>query len=778
MSLSVKPNQQNNQRINPRLLGAEAVLTALLLFAFCGAFFDVAGVPCYIPVLILWCLFCGTGAVPAASVKKIRLPLIIAGTVFCLAVIFGAHSLFFDGFAVAGNGIKDFFGVVSGRIFLPFAVTAGCNQTLAVTVFTLPLAVLFSVPASHMVSGSGKIMSAIFFLCVIAAVIISLHFPSWYWSALCFASLLAVLLLHAGSKWSLSPAALGLLLAAALFAAGIPALAGADTEQPGFFAKAESAFASAVDSLRYGTDTKGCLPEGRFTGQGPVKAKEDTALEVSMSDPQPMYLRGFTGSIYTGSGWDRKDREEVYASKDMFYWLHEDGFYSCSQLDAAAGAASFDSTELTVNVRNLSGRTKYVYTPYEYSSASAAAGKTRAFDEGVLSADYKNGASVTYTARSNLVRSPEKLAQALETAGLRGGEGTETYLKDEASYREYVYENYLELDEDTRLLLASHLEDTASASQGGEHLSYGGAMQRILNLMLTSVVYNEECDTFSGGDFLAYFLEETAEGNSIHYATAATLLFRYYGIPARYVEGYIITPEDTAGRDEGEVLSIPGTNAHAWAEYYRDGIGWLPFEATPPYLYIMEQPDYISTLLPEDYDALNNQGGVTELTEDNYEDEEEEDKAEKEKSVPAGLIVAVSSFSLLMSALLAFAVLAVRRVLVLKKRRAVFGAASDGEAIDLYFADSLNILYGSTIKKENASLERYEKPLKDAGCGSLARLFKMMIPLHREASFSNHPVSPQRRELFRSFRAETVNDVKENASFVQRFKDKYIRNLY
>ena len=64
-------------------------------------------------------------------------------------------------------------------------------------------------------------------------------------------------------------------------------------------------------------------------------------------------------------------------------------------------------------------------------------------------------------------------------------------------------------------------------------------------------------------------------------------MFRYFGIPARYVEGYIITPEDANSAKSGEPIAVTGENAHAWAEYYRDGVGWIPFEATPPYLFVM-----------------------------------------------------------------------------------------------------------------------------------------------------------------------------------------------
>ena len=44
------------------------------------------------------------------------------------------------------------------------------------------------------------------------------------------------------------------------------------------------------------------------------------------------------------------------------------------------------------------------------------------------------------------------------------------------------------------------------------------------------------------------------------------MMFRYYGIPARYVEGYLITPQMA-----GKTVQVPRSMAHAWVEIYVDG---------------------------------------------------------------------------------------------------------------------------------------------------------------------------------------------------------------
>ncbi|MBQ1934697.1 MAG: transglutaminase domain-containing protein, partial [Clostridia bacterium] len=80
----------------------------------------------------------------------------------------------------------------------------------------------------------------------------------------------------------------------------------------------------------------------------------------------------------------------------------------------------------------------------------------------------------------------------------------------------------------------------------------------------------------AGDDFAKWFLFESETGYCAHYATAATVLLRAAGIPARYVEGYFV--QCTAGAK----TAVTNHRAHAWAEYYdsRSGI-WNVLEVTP-----------------------------------------------------------------------------------------------------------------------------------------------------------------------------------------------------
>ncbi len=80
-------------------------------------------------------------------------------------------------------------------------------------------------------------------------------------------------------------------------------------------------------------------------------------------------------------------------------------------------------------------------------------------------------------------------------------------------------------------------------------------------------------------DFVDWFLFGSKEGYCTYYATSMTAMVRSIGLPARYVEGFI-TP---AGPEPGSRYPVLNSNAHAWVEVYFEGLGWIPFEPTPPY---------------------------------------------------------------------------------------------------------------------------------------------------------------------------------------------------
>ena len=102
-------------------------------------------------------------------------------------------------------------------------------------------------------------------------------------------------------------------------------------------------------------------------------------------------------------------------------------------------------------------------------------------------------------------------------------------------------------------------------------------------------------------DFVNYFLEENKKGYCVHFASAAVLIFRYMGIPARFIEGYAVDIEEvyngtllddkkysdyyegySALGETGLVrVNVPDDDAHAWVEIYDEDLGWKVVDVTP-----------------------------------------------------------------------------------------------------------------------------------------------------------------------------------------------------
>lgn len=133
--------------------------------------------------------------------------------------------------------------------------------------------------------------------------------------------------------------------------------------------------------------------------------------------------------------------------------------------------------------------------------------------------------------------------------------------------------------------------------------------------------------TPEGKDFVAFFLENNKKGYCVHFATAATIIARYLGVPSRFVEGYAIDFSEIANEAElvedakisdyqtgfnrfGDKtavvrLEVSDKSAHAWSEIYIEGEGWVPLDVTP---YSEEDEEDESSLWSEFLDLMGSGG--------------------------------------------------------------------------------------------------------------------------------------------------------------------------
>ncbi len=115
-----------------------------------------------------------------------------------------------------------------------------------------------------------------------------------------------------------------------------------------------------------------------------------------------------------------------------------------------------------------------------------------------------------------------------------------------------------------------------------------GRVERTLRHLRTRYRYTLQPGGFRpGGDPVAEFLFEKKQGYCEYFATAAVLLLRAQRIPARFVKGLSVGPQDDYG---GGLYVVREADAHAWAEAYLEGRGWVEIDPTPPDAFAAAHP--------------------------------------------------------------------------------------------------------------------------------------------------------------------------------------------
>ena len=139
---------------------------------------------------------------------------------------------------------------------------------------------------------------------------------------------------------------------------------------------------------------------------------------------------------------------------------------------------------------------------------------------------------------------------------------------EELQYRQYVHNYYTRLPDSTRSVMENICRQNGLSGDRGDILS------AVADYVRNGSSYDLGVGPYPDSDYAVYFLTVSRRGYCTHFATAACVLYRSLGIPARVCEGFLVTA------DPGHFVSVLGADAHAWAEVYVDGLGWIPVEVT------------------------------------------------------------------------------------------------------------------------------------------------------------------------------------------------------
>lgn len=320
----------------------------------------------------------------------------------------------------------------------------------------------------------------------------------------------------------------------------------------------EQYFNFTHERVAYSISEEGYNHGGEIEGQpvamlgGPADPDPSPVMRVT-SDGE-MLLRGTIRSTYTGYSWVDVTPKNRYLYYDLTHKNVRDRVFNVDM--GAEGAFS----TATAQVELIDSATSTLFVP----------GRLQHFDMDLTNAVYYNSAGEMFMARqaqSGDRYSVEGLipifSTALRQATLRGeAEGDSQYDDILAANSQLPASIEMALIELTQQLTDSEIcaYDKANA--------IAGYLRQNMRYRL-DVVYPPQ-----GRDFASWFVLESREGYCSYFATAMAVMGRIAGLPTRYVEGY------RARSVEGGTVTLTGMDAHAWAEIYFKGLGWIPFDAT------------------------------------------------------------------------------------------------------------------------------------------------------------------------------------------------------
>jgi len=356
------------------------------------------------------------------------------------------------------------------------------------------------------------------------------------------------------------------------------------------------------------TDDKGYFSEGGYNDLSssisiaPPSSSDRPVLEVTLSRSDiPVYLRGDIGVEYRGNAWtgvktvDRRYRELV---PEDFY--PENEYQMFRKYLAYTFSADFPDSVLPLNMVSLRylRNTRVIFQPLaafelnyreneQYECFSDFILRTRRgfvknYNTLSLTPNFDSYADLVFTDSSG---SPRYMPAYYADGTIDPPEGMtgEEYSAAITAYGDYIYETYLISVPAVKEMTESlDIPQSYIGYAQNRYDAYSGYYRYEIAIKINDYFarhFTYALDTDNGFDQLSGFLYDTHSGHCALFASAMTLALREYGIPARYVTGYVA---EGAGEEvkEGYKYTLTEKQLHAWVEVYFDGIGWLPFDPT------------------------------------------------------------------------------------------------------------------------------------------------------------------------------------------------------
>ena len=359
-------------------------------------------------------------------------------------------------------------------------------------------------------------------------------------------------------------------------------------------------------------ESTGGMSNGQLGGVSSVRPDFETDLIVTFApySYETVYLKGFVGIDYTGNSWT-SSRQTFTAIPDIYEpekktnaYIDFTTFLESERLTQYLESGGQYGLKGKMLVENVDANPGYLYLPYyttrtSLNALSSSNGETASteysIDNHVITGESPTGGTQTYEFYP-IVSQINDLTYPSQDVYANSFSSTSDEASYLASYKDYCYNTYTYVPENLITPIKKIIDK----------IGYGSNTQEKVSLVEQYFVDNYSYSMSPGTtpyreDFIEYFLTSQNQGYCAHFASAATMILRYMGVPARYVEGYVIpataiSNAESTGEQYSDYMTgtspigetgvikveITDASAHAWVEIYSDGFGWIPVEMTPP----------------------------------------------------------------------------------------------------------------------------------------------------------------------------------------------------
>lgn len=327
----------------------------------------------------------------------------------------------------------------------------------------------------------------------------------------------------------------------------------------------------------------GGLAEGKLGGISNVRPDYQTDLVVTYTpySAEAIYLKGYTGGQYENNQW-YNIYDSLAEDSDTPVFMDDSMKNEAYELQVDWLKKSEYSAMGKMTIQNVGARPEYMYYPY-YTLFSDY--------------NYEHGAPFRYEKGIRMMQSAdyEYYPKQEWDASLFQQRPNEMDLSD---MNPEALNLYLEVPSENQSVIANECTKMGLT----EDMSVGEVVETVQTYFEENIPYTLKPGALPRNeDFINYFLTKNRKGYCAHFASAATLMFREMGIPARYVEGYAFSMETALAAEQNTNLQyedyfngyssfgesavldveVDDSMAHAWVEIYVDGFGWVQIEVTP-----------------------------------------------------------------------------------------------------------------------------------------------------------------------------------------------------